>query len=192
MVEITEKDSSIVTSMMLTMVHATERAVDVLEEFFYQRYKVDNRDQLAELERSLTTKYILAGVPHTFAVSRAKREADELIRDINKDVFRNDNEAVNYGEWKKTAEKLHELTMAFTTCSMNNKNLYDEQEATPIQLFDEQMKDSNTMCRIFVLLSNIEEDDMLKVESMLKAMGTKRNESMHLLTDCFTPQIEVL
>lgn len=189
MKQLTAKDADVLTAMLLILTHATERAVEVLEEYFAQEYENKRPEELVALERQLKQQYILQGVPPRFAESRAKREAEEFVREQNSKIFRTDNEKISFGEWKKTAERLHELTMQFTKCGMDTENLVDP-EVTSIQMFDTIMRDSQLICRIFILLGNIEAEDFIKVESMLKLMGKKHEAPLHLLTDYFSPQAD--
>lgn len=162
---ITEHEADIASAGMEVMIHAAERFIEVLCQHYEQ--KIRERDEYKQLRK-------LYG----------KARADEYVRKLNRRMLMQD-EKMRLGEWVHTARTLLAKTDRCTEVGMACKK---HEDVSAGEMFSALQNDANAMCRLFLYYGNIPEENMVKMESTMKVLGTRTEVPTSFIEECFRPK----
>lgn len=167
MYKLTQHDADVMASLLFTATRLAERAVEVMEQYHEEAYTTT-------ADYKVLVKQV--GIAH----------ARQILHDTNKRVMRNDDKC-RLNEWIKAADTLHKATERLTIASMDPKNLNDT-SISAATMFDWIQEGAAILGRLFITFGNVDEEDIVKVESYAKVLK-KRNETDLGLLEYFQPKI---
>lgn len=160
--QLTQDDADQITAAMFCMIHSAEAALNKLVQYYEDLDS--NSDKFKYLCKQMGT-------------ARAKQWLHEqefkIVTHVKKQAL---------GRWLKTAHELQQVTELCTDVGLCSAH----DGVTTGDLFDALLHDSNLMVRIFLLYGNMDNQDIVKLESTLKAFA-KRDAVSQDVIDLFRP-----
>jgi len=167
MYKLTKHDSDVMASMLFAATRMAERAVEVMEQYHEEAY--------------ITTKEY-----QQFEKRVGKLQARQYLHEMNKKVLRHDDKC-RLSEWMEAAKRLHTCTDRLTVASMDTAVALTN-NITADQMFDAVQEGAAILGRLFILIGNMEQDDIVKLESYAKLLHRHDETDLGLL-DYFRPKV---
>lgn len=165
--KLTNHDADVMASLLFAATRLAERAVEVMEQRKEEEF-MDSKDYKNLVRR--------VGVA----------EARRILHDTNKRVLRND-EKCRVSEWLRAADNLHKCTERMTVASMDTAVLIDK-SIDPGSMFDIVQEGAGILGRLFITFGNLDEEDIVKVESYAKMLQKRKETDLGLL-EYFRPKV---
>lgn len=162
---VTEHEADIASAGLEVMIHAAERFIEVL--LLHYEGKIRERDEYKQLKKQY-----------------GKAVADEYVRRLNRQLLMQDQK-MRLGEWCKAARTLLAKTERCTEVGMACKK---HEDVSAGDMFSALQNDANAMCRLFLYYGNIPEENMVKMESTMKVLGTRTEVPTSFIEECFRPK----
>jgi len=164
--KLTDQDIDTVTAAMFVMIAGAERCAQVLYNHHEQLYR-DSVDY-QKLVKSV-----------------GRMAADQWVRETSRKVVRQAKKGM-LGEWLDTAKVLlakSERCTEVGICSCKDPTIGAD------ELFNALLNDSQAILRIFLRYGNMDNEDMIKLESTMKAFARRKAVPEELITEYFTPKV---
>lgn len=159
---LTESDLDVLSGMMVVFFHSAELCCAVMEAHYAKQYHQSKEYQ--KLCKRFGKAYADSIVNNTVAKllkGDKRNKIGELINAFNRVKFLMDS-----------------INMSAIECRKKDVSVED--------IFDSLQNNTNTWCRIYALMSNIDnEEDWLKFESTLKVLGKRRDRVSERILDRF-------
>lgn len=142
------KDIDCLTAMMSIFTHAAEKCIMEIERIYAKEYEA-GKEFLA-----LQKKY-------------GSVKAKEIMGSTVSGLIRN-NDRYRLG---KLLEQLHRTEQELNHCTEWNMKAFSGDKMTMCGAFDALQSDATDVCRMYALLGNVQEKDLIKVESTIRILG---------------------